>query len=228
MSIKYFILLFLIVSQISCNTPFTIIIDPSGDGSHTGREIDDTFERNLTLECAQELKEELSRIAPHVHVIITRHLGQLLQPLENAAFSSKIHTDFYLNIGFYQETESRSRLSIFNYLEKQGDLLHRYNPLYFYPVRKAHLINVSIDKAISQNFLNKLKDSSAASIWVAKGIFAIPYKPLLGVKAPCLAIEAGLKTKECWKELIPYLISCISELLSNHVKAGSSDQAQEG
>ena len=36
------------------------MIDPSGDAKHTGRVIQDTFERGITLQCAEALKKELN------------------------------------------------------------------------------------------------------------------------------------------------------------------------
>ena len=38
---------------------FTIMIDPAGDAKNTGRQIDDTLERAVTLQFAQKLKSEI-------------------------------------------------------------------------------------------------------------------------------------------------------------------------
>lgn len=54
-----FFLLF--TTMVCCAHQITIIIDPAGDANHALREIDDTYERGLTLQCAQALKKKLKR-----------------------------------------------------------------------------------------------------------------------------------------------------------------------
>lgn len=38
---------------------FTLMIDPAGDAKHAGRVIEDSFERGITLQCAEKLKKML-------------------------------------------------------------------------------------------------------------------------------------------------------------------------
>lgn len=212
---KLFYCLLLHVCTITLHgQPFTIIIDPAGDTKNTGREIDDTFERGITLQCAEELKKQLNKTFPDIRVILTRVPGETIAPLQNASFSNRLQADFYLSISFYQEPEMPSHLSLFYYLENPTDRLHHYNPLYFYHVQQAHLIHLKESESIGKTFLKSLQNSSINSVFIAQGLFGIPYKPLIGIKAPSIAIEAGLRQKDDWKYLIAPLTTCIKAIIS--------------
>ncbi|MCX5923987.1 MAG: N-acetylmuramoyl-L-alanine amidase [Candidatus Dependentiae bacterium] len=216
MSIKKLFIIFLMFSQKLTlgNQPFTIIIDPFGDSKNTGREIDDTFERGITLQCAEELKKQLNNLLPDVRIVLTRVPGETIAPLQNASFSNRLQADFYLSISFYQEPEMPSHISLFYYLDSPTDSWHRHNPLYFYHVEQAHLIHLKDSETMGKSFLKQLQNSSINSVFVAQGLFGIPYKPLVGIKAPSLAIEAGLRQKDDWKYLISPLTTCIKAIIS--------------
>ena len=47
---------------------FTLMIDPAGDAKEPGRAIDDTFERGITLQLAEELKRTIEAENPGVRL----------------------------------------------------------------------------------------------------------------------------------------------------------------
>lgn len=193
---------------------YTIMIDPSGDAKHTGRVIEDTFERGITLQCAEKLKAELNKILPQVRVILTRVPGETIQPLQNASFANRLQVDLYLSIYFYPEADIPSHLSIFHYLIAATDLWHQYNPLSFYHINQSHLINIEHTKKLGEMLLNVLQDTTNNPFFAVKGLFAVPFKPLLGIKAPALAIEAGLSKKNDWQHLVKPLVLSIKEIVT--------------
>jgi len=193
--------------------PLTIMIDPIGDAGHTGREIEDTFERGVTAQCAQKLKEEITRLMPDIHVVLTRMPGETLQPLQNASFANRLDVDFYLSLAFYGQPTIPAHVAIFYYLEQETDRWHKYNALQFYHVSQAHLINLGLTQQIAQTFLHHLQQKNLNSSFAVQGVFAIPCRPLMGIKAPALCIEAGLRSKDDWKNLINPLISCIQAII---------------
>ncbi|HSW75798.1 MAG TPA: N-acetylmuramoyl-L-alanine amidase, partial [Candidatus Saccharimonadales bacterium] len=183
------------------------------DPKNTGREIDDVFERGITLQCAEELKKQLNNVLPHIRVILTRVPGETIQPLQNASFSNRLQADFYLSISFYQEPEMPCHISLFYYLQNPSDHIHNYNPLYFYHVQQAHLIHLKDSQSVGKIFLKSLQNSVINSAFITQGLFGIPYKQLIGIKAPSLALEAGLCKKDDWKYLIAPLITCIKAII---------------
>ena len=61
MSIINFFYFFVSITLDATDNPFTIMIDPAGDAKHTGRLIQDTLERGISLQCAEELKKNLTQ-----------------------------------------------------------------------------------------------------------------------------------------------------------------------
>lgn len=211
MSIKHrTVFIFFVCTQLTFS--FTVIIDPSGDAKHTGRVIQDTFERGITLQCAELLKKELNQTLPKVRVVLTRVPGETIQPLQNASFANRLQADFYISISFYLETDIPSHISIFHYITQQTDYWHTYVPLSFYHVSQAHLINIALTQKLGKQLLTILQDKNINPFFKAQGLFAIPYKPLLGIKAPALAIEAGIRQKDDYKNIIQPLICFIKEI----------------
>lgn len=206
---KYFIALLLYTHSV---VPFTIMLDPSGDAKHTGRIIQDTFERGVTLQCVELLKKEINKELPHIRVVITRIPGETIQPLQNASFSNRLQADFHLSVSFYPEPDIPSHVTIFQYLTNQTDYWHTYNPLSFYHISQAHLINIEPTTIIGKKFLQTFENKTVNLFFITRGLFALPFKPLVGIKAPCLAIEAGLAHTNDFKQIIKPLITCIKEI----------------
>lgn len=213
MSLKNYIFLFLITSLTYQAQPFTLMIDPTGDAKHTGREIEDTFERGITIQCAQKLKDEITQTFPNVRVVLTRVPGETVYPHQNASFANRLGVDFYLSLAFYHEPSIPAHVAIFYYLEQPTDIWHRCNPLQIYHYSQAHLINIQVTEQIAKNFLQRFQQKTINNAFVLRGMFGIPCRPLIGVKAPALCIEAGLRSKDDWKNLINPLISCIQAII---------------
>lgn len=216
MSLKKSLLLFTLfqLTNYSQLCSYTIMIDPSGDAKHTGRVIQDTFERGITLQCAEQLKKELNKVLPDVRVVLARVPGETIQPLQNASFANRLQVDLYLSIHFYPEPDIPSHLSVFHYLTSATDLWHQFMPLSFYHISQSHLIHIHQTIDIGKKYLKILQDPSKNPFFVMQGLFGIPFQPLVGVKAPALALEAGLAKKDDWKHLIQPLILCLQEIVS--------------
>lgn len=214
--------LFLLIPLLTCKIiitnvpqqPFTLIIEPVGDAEHTGRAINDTFERGITLQCAQEIKDTLSEKIPGLRVVLSRVPGETIQPMHNALFANRLQAQLYIRIGFYHEKSAPSHIAIFHYAEQKTDFWHKPNPLQFYDIEHAYLINLNATKAVGLKMLEQLKNKSVNSVFIPYGLFSIPCKPLLGIQAPALYLEAGLQNKDDWKYLIQPFTACIQAILS--------------
>lgn len=213
MSLKFYISLLLLTAPIYSEQPFTIMIDPTGDAKHTGREIYDTFERGITIQCAQELKEQLTKLSSNIRVVLTRVPGETLQPLQNASFANRLGVDFYVTLSFYPESELPSHIAIFYYLQNLTDTWHKYMPLKFYHVTQAYLINIQLTQEIGKKFIQILKNKEQNTIFSVLGLFGVPINPLVGITAPALYIEVGLKNKDDWKYLIKPLTTCLQTII---------------
>lgn len=118
MSLKYLSFIFF-YAPLMADQFFTLMIDPTGDGAYAGREIQDSFERGITLQCAQELKKQLTDHFANIRVILTRAAGETIQPMHNALFSNRLQAQLYLRIGFYHEPDMPSHIALFYYIQIQ-------------------------------------------------------------------------------------------------------------
>lgn len=200
--------------------PYTVMLDPAGDAKHTGRTIDDNFERGITLQFTESLKKYLEN-QPEKRVILTRFPGETLEPLQNANFANRLDVDLYVSIHFYQEQSEKAQLYLYYYLSHPTDEWHKIaTDLTFYPYDKAHLWNISKNKAYGNVAANILKKDIFRSYFSYQGLFGIPYKPLLGIHAPAFAIECGLKHKNNFLLLVEPFAQAIMAIIE-HLKEPS-------
>lgn len=212
-NLLFFLIIFICWTDILPQQSFTIIIDPAGDLQHTGREIYDTFERGLTLQCAQALKTELIKAIPNIHVILTRTQGEIIQPLDHARFANRLQPNLYLRIGFYCEPDMPSHVALFYYLQHPTDFWHKINYLQFYDIDQAHLLYLNVTKQLATHFLQTLENNEINSVFVSHGLFGIPLKPFVGIQVPALYLEAGLHKPTDWNYLIQPLLACIQGIV---------------
>ncbi|MBI2344606.1 N-acetylmuramoyl-L-alanine amidase [Candidatus Dependentiae bacterium] len=191
----------------------TIMIDPLGDAKYTGCEIEDTFERSLTLQCAQRLKQIIEETFSNTKVVITRNAGDTIQQLQNASYANRINPDLYICLSFYHQKSIPGHIAIFYYLENSIDTQHAYNPLHFYHVSQAYLKNVASSKQFALKAAAVLKQKSINPHFLCIGTFGIPCMPLFGIQPPALFIQAGLAHKNNWKYLIDPIIEVINTSL---------------
>jgi N-acetylmuramoyl-L-alanine amidase len=181
--------------------PFTIMLNPAGDAKQTGRKIDDSFERGITLQCAEQLKTALEARSSNVRVVLTRFPGETLEPLQNANFANRLDVDVYISLHFYQETAIKPGVYLYTFAygnEPTGAV----SDMALYSFDKAHLLNKTMSTWWAQQMCKHLENSVS---FECKSIAALPFKPLIGIKAPAFALEIGLKNKHDWKEYVDVL-----------------------
>jgi len=193
--------------------PYTIMIDPAGDSQHIGRVIDNTFERGITLQCAESLKTALAKELPQIRVVISRIPGESVEKLQNAAFANRLQVDLYLNLQFYQETNNPAKIAFYYYsYQPLTDAWHTPKPLSFYNLQEIYLLNYNLTKKLCLDFLH-IWEQEYKKYFVPLGAFGIPFQPFIGIQAPAIAIEAGLIHKDSWQMLINPLVQIIAKAI---------------
>ena len=191
------------------------MINPAGDTKDAGRTLNDSFERGITLQFSQELKKKLETEYPDIRVILTRMPGETLEPLQNANFANRLDIDFYLSIHFYKESNPKPELTLYHYLIETY-YVQTFPNLHFYSFDNAFLIN--INKTINYgNQFKKLLDSSFyKNKFCFNGFLGIPFKPLIGIKAPALALEIGLKNSSDWHNYLEPIKESINLIIQQY------------
>lgn len=228
-----FLLLLISINKIYCwsffgnsqtnniKKPITIIIDPAGDAKNTGREIDDNFERGLTLQCAQEIKKSLEGARPELsinkpRIILTRFPGETLEPFQNASFANRLQPDLYINLNLYKETDQTKKVYIFyliyNPVTDQWE--KRNSDLTLIPFDQSYRFNLKKTQNLAKLVHNSLKNIQKNNFLFFEPI-GLPFKPLIGITCPAIAIEVGIFKKEDCTEIITLLTEAIESIIKN-------------
>ena len=200
--LKYFLLIF---STLNC---FTLMINPFGDAQCAGRIVDDSFERGLTLQFAEELQKKISQILP-IRVVLSRFAGETLENLQVANFSNRLQVDFFISIHFYK-SNFFPKLHIYYYsknnFEKQLATENLFScPLFLCPIEEVYRFNINNTKKIAELFFNNLNNTQSTKKWLTQKPLGIPFLPLKGIVAPSIALEIGLNKSDDWHKIIDYI-----------------------
>ena len=168
------------------------MIDPAGDAKNTGRRIEDSFERGITMQCAEQLKQTLEQRLPNISIILTRAPGEIVHPLQNANFANQINVNLYISLHFYQEKETRPTLYIYQFSYNDTFITKSFD-LSFTPYDQAHIVNFPKTGGWGKQIKRTLAQDVYQKYFTVHGIYQLPFSPLIGIQAPALGFEMGIK-----------------------------------
>lgn len=192
----------------------TILLDPAGDARHAGRKLGTHFERGITLQCTERLKEVLEQTYPYVRVVLTRLPGEVEQPLQHANFANRLHADLYIRIHFYQEASTKPHWYIYYFSYGDDFIVSPSSSLTLYPYDKAHLINKQRTEQFATSITQILKQEQYAQHYICDGAYRIPLRPLIGIKAPAFVYEIGLKNPQDWTRVVEAAAASLAPIIS--------------
>jgi N-acetylmuramoyl-L-alanine amidase len=194
--------------------PLSIMLDPAGDAGYTGRIIEDSFERGITLQWAETIKKKIEeKYDKQVRVVLTRFPGETLERLQNAHFANRLDVDLYLNVHFFKQTQRNSIFLYYFMYHPITDLWSKPHRLSLYPYDQAHLLSINKTTSWIERFKLVLKNDVYKNLFEVKGPYGLPLRPLIGIKSPAIALEIGLKNKSDWQLYIEPIMQCLDELL---------------
>lgn len=201
--------------------PYTIMLEPAGDAKHTGREIDDSFERGITLQYAEKLKKQLETEFANIRVVLSRSPAEIIEPLQNAHFANRLGVDLYLSFHVYQEQEEKTKLYLYQFIYDPITDFWDYptEGLQFIRYDQAHRAYAKISKMYGELVIAALQENQYLKLFEVKGFFAMPFKPLIGIKCPALGFEFGLKKKNDWLLLVEPIVDALKAIIEQELKA---------
>ncbi len=164
------------------------MLEVAGDNLHTGRTLGECFENSFCLELSQQIKQLLEQKRSDIKCVINRAPGQSLAPLANQNYANKLNVDLYVSINAFYVREKEMSIALYQF-SYQDPFILKENSLSFYPYDKLYLLNESVTKEWGQTIKKQL---AAATDLKIKGPYSMPFKPLIGIKAPALAFEIGV------------------------------------
>jgi len=193
---------------------FLIMLAPAGDAKHIGRKIGDSFERGITLQYAEQLKKLIEEQYSSVTIIISRFPGDIVSPLQNASFANRLQVDLFISIHFYQTTETKPQFHLYQF-SYNDDFITPTSKLSFYNYDQAHLFNKKQTSIWVQLIKETYENDQYQKLFKVKNIEKLPFKPLIGVLAPAIGIEAGLKNSPDWQNYLEPMVQSIIAIVKN-------------
>lgn len=190
-----------------------IMLDPAGDAQNTGRTIDDSFERGLTLQYAQALKQALEAYYHDIKIVVTRELGETIEPLQQASVANRIGTGLFVHVSIYQQPAAVPTLNFYHFLSHPTtDFWKRaQSSLSFEPYHEAHRQHAILTQQLANTLYTILHNTKPLPAILVSPL-GLPYKPLLGITAPALAIEIGVNKKQDWQPLVAPVADALIQL----------------
>jgi len=191
---------------------FTIMLDPAGDAKQAGRSLPNGFERGATFQFAQALKQQLELQSPDINIILTKKAGETLEELQTANFANNLLVDLLLNINFYEETSIKPSIFIYYYQNQSFFNQSQDFALDFYPYHQAFIFNFDKTKLYANHMQKCLSQAQYKHYFTCQPAYGIPFRPLVGIIAPAIGIEIGLK-KNGWEPYLQPIAKSLSEII---------------
>ncbi len=192
----------------------TIMIQPAGNTKHPGRSIYGSYERGLSIQLAEYLKEMLEQKDPSLSIIVPRFNAQTVEPYEQAMIANRLMVDAYIAILLYEQHESNPQLGLYTYAADPNDALKTINTnhLQFIPFDQAHIANHHTSYRMADVLLQAFQTKPLFTI-IGNGVHALPLKNLAGIMAPHIALELSVKDPKKMKEYAQSLVDPFNTML---------------
>jgi len=225
--IRAFLFLLALASISVYTAPFRIMLDPAGT-QHPSRQIQNVQEKTITLNCAEQLKKEIEQALPNSAVILTRTAGQAaknhaahgspqaasqISNYAQRANSSQI--DLFLSLNFYQETDTKPHLYLYQFLYSTDNLFAlsaskaKPSPFTFYKEEQSYLFNHAASEKAAHVIQKTANNKQYASLFTTHTVIACPCAQLKGVIVPALVLDMGLIQATDWQQYIAPLVESI-------------------
>lgn len=198
-----------VINSFFADKPFTIMIDPAGDAKNLGRSLPNDFESNSALKFAKALRQSMLELDPQVEVILTRSGAETLEPLQSASFANRLSVDLFVSLHFYKETNVKPNIFIFYFKNRDFFTKISQPQLCFYPYHQAFTMNFGLTNNYAHLLQAWLTQPQYKHYFECKKAVALPFKPLIGITAPAIGIEIGIKSNG----YDPYLMPIANGLL---------------
>ena len=190
-----------------------VMINPAGDAKNVGRKLVEGFERGVTLQFSEEIQKGLTDKYGH-RVVLTRSPGEAVLPLQNASYANRSKADFFLSLHVYRQEEPKPKVIVYHLLyNPMVDLAqNNFNSFTFVPIHQAHFQNISRTVGFANNVKSVLNNGEFKKKLDFYGPYGLPFKPLVGIVAPSIAIEVGICEDNNWKHLVEPIVEGLNFL----------------
>lgn len=175
---------------------YTLVIHPAGDKTKTGRVIAREFERKLTRQLAQEIKQILESTQQYT-IVITHDIGQQTEHEESASRANRLCADAYIHLNCFESKKILPEIvCYFPLYNPETDFWHKKrDPLSLQPIDKAYLTSIHASLALCKTITENINDLGDQR-YIIHRPYGLPLTPLIGIQTPSCVIECGIQKPE--------------------------------
>lgn len=102
------------------------------------------------------------------------------------------------------------------YFSQADEFITKIPELYFCPYDAAHRVNGKKTRTYTQDLATTLTNDPYKKLFDFHGPFGFPFRPLIGIKAPAIAIEIGLKEKTDWQLYVEPIAESLQPIVARY------------
>lgn len=198
---------------------FTIMLNPSKNNNHAERIIDSSFERSISLSTLETIKTKLEERFPHIAIIIATiphamTTDTISQQEHIAHFANSLQVDLFLELSFYQETDIKQQLYIYQF-SYNNELITRPSDFVFYRYDQSYIFNQRSSLKAARFFEQVFLSQPYGNHFQTHAIISFPSAALIGITCPAINIEIGIKKRLdallCIEPIIESIMRLIKE-----------------
>ena len=180
-----------------------LVLDPEGDVMNNGRKLATGYERNETLQFAEELKKTLMKTG-EVRVVIAHTSRKKKSPYQAVSFANRVKADLFITLTMVTQEDVKPSLALYyrslNPLTEQTP--QRQPQLSLTPVSLAHSLTILATKNSISRIHEVLTEPHYLKLMHSQKPLGIPIKPLAGLTVPGLLMEVGVSRHSSWNPLV--------------------------
>lgn len=168
--------------------PFMLILEATGDAVTPGRTIFNNFENAVSFSLAHQIKQLLDASYLRAKIVLNRIPTEIIAPFQNAQFANKLNADLYISIHCYQQNNAQPTITFYQYsyreptvIKKESLGFHAYDHIYLYNEPQTNQWTQELKKIVVEQ--NQME---------VRGVYKLPFKPLLGIQASAIGLEIGI------------------------------------
>ena len=143
--------------------------------------------------------------------MFSHNLGEHIEQQEKANFANRLQIDLFISLLCY--SDDNLAISLYCYGNKNSCMMVHPKKLSFCPYDLAYTFSSSITPQYA-NLIYKdfVQNPKLNNIAIHQPIYA-PLNCLMGIKAPAIAIEVGLKQAQDWRYYIKAVTDSLHKLI---------------
>jgi len=200
---------------------FAIMLNPTKNNNRAERIIDSSFERSISLSTLESIKTKLEELLPNLTVIIATIPHTMISDTTSqqehiAHFANSLQVDLFLELSFYQETDIKQQLYIYQF-SYNNELITRPSDFVFYRYDQSYIFNQRSSKKVAHVFEQTFLSPPYNNHFNTHAIIGFPSAALIGIICPAVNIEIGIKKRQDALLCIEPIVESITKLIKESV-----------